>query len=126
MIVFNAVRIEHTLARFFNAQIGKRGLFFDADVFRGGAPEDMAEVLRQVADRLEFRTATFKFPPPPRDRGPAAARMRSCVSHLREMADQIAARTQCERENYHWEIFGALMSGITALVETLEAQERPN
>ena len=126
MIVFNAVSIEHTLARFFNEPVGKRGLFFDADIFRWGVPEDLAEVLRKVADRLEFRTSTFKYPPAPEGKGSAEAAMHHCIFMLREMADQIAARTKRERENYHWEIFGALMSGITALVETIEAQERPN
>jgi hypothetical protein len=117
---FNAVGIEHTLARFFGKEIGDRLTFFDADVFRSGDPKDLAEIVRQVADTLEARIAFIRFPNPGQQGSPRA-HVESCIDRLRHLANDMQQRTEGERENYHWEIFGALMAGIVGLLETLES-----
>lgn len=120
MIVFNAVRIEHTLARFFGRETGERGTFFDADVFRRGDPKDLALIVRNVADRIEARSLFIRFPSDAN--GSAKAQVEGCVSQLRTFADRVLERSAPEREDYHWELFGALMLGIVGLLETLEEQ----
>ena len=120
MVVFNAVSIEHTLARFFGDTIGDRGTFYDADVFRGGRPKDLALVVRRVADALEERIALIEFPA--HGNGTAKAHLDFSIYQLRDLSDQIEQRKKPERENYHWEVFGALMAAIVGLLETLEAQ----
>jgi len=119
VIIFNAV-IEHTLARFFGKQIGDRGDFYDADVFRSGNPADLATVIREVANTLEFRVAGMKFQNT--GRGSAKVHLDCGIDQLRDLADQVAKRKRSERENYYWEIFGALMMVIIGLLETLEEQ----
>ncbi len=121
MEVFNAVGIEHTLSRFFGDRIGNRGTFFDADVFRSGDPKELALIMRQVADTLEMRTFGMKFPS--EGAGSTKAQVEVCISRLRRLAEQMAKRKKAERENYHWEIFGALMLGIVGLLETLESRQ---
>jgi hypothetical protein len=116
---FNAVGIEHTLARFFGKEIGDRTQFYDADVFRSGNPEDLAEIVRQVADTLEARVAFIRFPR--QGSGSPKAHIESCISRLRDLAEDMEQRTATEREDYHWEIFGALMAAIVGLLETLES-----
>jgi hypothetical protein len=117
---FNAVSIERTLARFFGKEPGERGTFFDADVFRSGIPEDLAKIVGNVADTLEARIETIRFPG--RQPGSAKSQVDGCVAWLRRLQEQIRQRSAVEREEYHWEIFGAVMMGITGLLETLEAQ----
>ena len=118
MTVFNAVSIEHTLGRFFGREPGERGTFYDADVFRRGDPEDLALIVRNVADTLESRILFIRFPSD--GNGSAKAQVESCVFHLRAFADRVLERNAAEPEDYHWELFGALMSGIVGLLESLE------
>mgnify|MGYP000985365601 CR=1 FL=1 len=120
MADFDAVSIEHSLARFFGQPIGTRGAIFDADVLRGGDPKDLAELLSAVADTLESRLAFITFTH--EGRGSPKSQATHCVRVLRETAARMAQRRKREREDYHWEIFGALISGITGLLETLESQ----
>jgi hypothetical protein len=119
MANFEAVAIEHRLGRFFG-MVGVRGGFFDADVFRAGRPKELAEVLRRVADTLESRLAFIRFPQD--GPGSSKAQTESCVFWLRYAAENLEKRRNPERENYHWEIFGAMLSGLTGLLETLEGQ----
>jgi hypothetical protein len=116
---FNAVGIEHTLARFFGKEIGDRLTFFDADVFRSGDPKDLAEIVRQVANTLEARVAFIRFPH--QGQAPPKAHIESCISRLHHLANDMEQRSKMEREDYHWEIFGALMGAIVGLLETLES-----
>lgn len=119
MTTFDAVTIEHTLARFFGTEIGDRSTTFDADVFRAGAPKDLSKVLELVADTFEKRIASLSFPV--EGNGTAKAQVEGCVSRLRDLAARVKARRSPEREDYHWEVFGALMMGIVGLLETVEA-----
>jgi len=116
---FDAVMIEHTLARFFGKQIGDRGEFYDADSFRNGKPEELSIIVRHVADKLEQRVASIQFAD--ESPGTARAQVQGCVSRLRLLADRMKERKQDEREDYHWELFGALMMAIIGLLEQLGA-----
>ena len=118
MGIFDAVGIEHALARFFGDRIGTRGMFYDADVFRTGDPQDLAQVLRRVADTLERRLVFVKFTD--QRNGSAKAQVEGCISQLRTLSERVKQRSSFECEDYHWEIFGALMMGIVGLLETLE------
>ncbi len=120
MRVFNAVGIEHTFGRFFGREPGERGTFYDADVFRRGDPKDLALIVRNVADTLESRILFIKFPSD--ENGSAKAQLEVCVSQLRAFGDLVLDRNATEREDYHWELFGALLGGIAGLLETLEVR----
>jgi len=115
---FDAVMIEHTLAAFFGKQIGDRTTFFDADNFRNGRPKNLAVIVRAVANELEKRVARIQFSH--QSPGGPKAQVQGCVSHLRSLANRMQGRPQ-EPEDYHWEIFGALMMAIVGLLEHLEA-----
>lgn len=120
MTIFNAVAIEHTLARFFGKPIGDRLQSFDADVFRSGNPKDLAEIVRQVAQALESRVAFIRF----RSQGVGSPKVYidGSIYWLYELAKQMETRRRYEREDYHWEVFGATMGVIIGLLETLEAE----
>ena len=120
MVSFDAVGIEHALARFFGKPVGARGNFYDADVLRSGNPKDLSEIIRRVADTFEARIAGIKFPEGAN--GNPKAQVQGCVSRLRSLSDRVKQRSTPEREDYHWEVFGALMLGIVGLLEALEAQ----
>lgn len=115
----DAIAIEHTLANFFGNQIGARGTFYDADVFRNGKPAELAIVVDRVADELEQRMAAIQFI----DESPGGARaqVEGCISRLRSLADRMKKRKQEDREGCHWELFGALMMAIVGLLEQLKA-----
>lgn len=117
---FNAVAIEHTLARFFGKPIGDRFQFYDADVLRGGDPKELAEIVRQVAQTLESRVAFVRFRP----QGVASPKvlLDNGISWLYGMAEQMETRRRREREDYHWEVFGAMVGVIIGLLETLESE----
>jgi hypothetical protein len=120
MSTFNAVGIEHTLGLFFGKQIGSRGEIYDADIFRAGEPKDLAEILRRVADRLEQRLARITFPIADEPRVDAKSQVDGAIVRLRAIATQTAERPRSEPEDYHWEIFGALMMLIAGLLLRLE------
>ncbi len=122
--MFNAVSIEHTLSRFFGDEIGTRDSFYDADLFREGDPKELAEMMRHVAAHFEKRAARIQYPA--QLDGTTKAYIASCASQLRSLADQVRQRKKNESEDYHWEVFGALMRGIVGLLETLEAVSAPH
>ncbi|MDX2152041.1 MAG: hypothetical protein SFV54_14985 [Bryobacteraceae bacterium] len=118
--MFDAVSIEHTMARFFKKELGERGTFYDADVFRQGVPEDLAEVLRRVAKQLDKRVAKLGLGA--EELGPGAL-LRTSAVRLSALADKVAGRKEDEPEDYHWEVIGAVLLGVTGLLEELERQQ---
>jgi hypothetical protein len=116
MRVFNAVNIEHTLAKFFGDDRGMRGEFYDADVFRGGQLPELAEVIERTATRIQERAHSLTLTEGTFD-------VERCVAELREMAEIMKKRSGSEREDYHWEIFCALIKGIDGLLAELESRE---
>lgn len=118
MATFDAVAIEHSLASFFGKQIGAREEFYDADTFRTGRPKNLAVIVRRVAEHLEEKVASIQF----NDTSPGGARAQvlESISRLRSLADRIKERKNDEPEDYHWEVFGALVTAIQGLLEQLE------
>jgi hypothetical protein len=115
---FNAVGIEHSIARLMNNE--RRGESWDADVFRGGNPADLAEMLDKVAEALEQR---FVFLPLSREAGTPGALLGVAVRQLRSQAEEMRGRKRKEPDNYHWEIFGAVLLCAVALLEVIEAMQ---
>jgi hypothetical protein len=120
MTTFDAVMIEHTLARFFGKRLGQRGEFYDADYFRAGNPKHLGTVLERVAERLEKRVAAIKFEST--EAGSAKAQIEGAITRLRALAPRVKQRSGDEREDYHWEVFGALIMTVNGLLERLEEQ----
>ena len=124
---FNAVAIESTLERFFEGKPGDRGTFYDADVFRSGLQVDLAFVLARVAYRLSERIARLSLSQVHHRR--ILLELNSCIYHLHDVADQMMDRKDTEREDYHWELFGGLMSAIMGLLDLADrtpGSGRPN
>jgi hypothetical protein len=120
MTNFDAIGIEHTLARFFGKTIGDRTQFYDADVFRGGKPKRLAKIIDRVAKRLEQRFAKIKTPVSARVDGDPLAQIEGCIRRLSSLAEKMEHLKAEEPEDYHWEVFGTLMMAIVGLLELLE------
>lgn len=114
---FDAVSIEYAFAQLIGNPVGARGTSHDADVFRGGNPKDLSKALLDAITALENKAKSVTFTSADAANGGAKARLDVAISRLRDYANELSKSKNVEREDYHWEIIGALISVIAALLE---------
>lgn len=114
--VYDAVGIEHTLARFFGGTLGARGEKWDADVFRRGEEKQIAEIVEMVADRVEERAARVKWSSAEQENGAPQRVIEAKVSYLRRYAENLRKSGQTIREDPRWEMLGGLVGIIDSLL----------
>jgi hypothetical protein len=118
--MYNAVGIEHSLAVFLEKEIGARGEAHDADIFRGGDPTDLAQVVELIGSKLTDRVARIKFLDDEKENGGNAPRLHTAGVSLTRRAEQIKQRSVCESEDYHWLIVGDLCMALAAALDHIE------
>jgi len=114
---FDAVAIEYAFANLVGAGIGARGGSHDADTFRGGNPPSLANAIEDAADALQQRYSAFTFEAVDSQPGGAKIRIESGIQRLRNIAQTMRKSKTTEPEDYHWEIVGALVQMIAAMLE---------
>jgi hypothetical protein len=87
------------------------------DVFRGGNPKDLSKALLDAVSTLEQKSKNVTFTSADAAHGGARARLDAAISRLRDYANELAKSKTDEREDYHWEIIGALVSVIAVLLK---------
>ena len=121
--MFEAVFIEGAFCSFFGGW--PRPGLVDADVFRGGDPKDLGEILQLFAERLDRRTEFIEFVPDETRNGGAKPRLEGAIASLARQGEELKQRRRREPEDYHWEIIGSLVLCITALLEHMEGKAAP-
>src|SRR5438445_7199474 len=121
--MFEAVFIEGAFCRFFAAW--PRSGLLDADVFRGGDPKDLGEILQSFATRLASRTEFIEFVPDETRNGGAKPLLEGAIASLAQQGKELKQRLQREPEDHHWEIIASLVLCITALLDHMEGKVAP-
>lgn len=117
LMSFDAVSIENAFARLIGNPVGARGTSHDADVFRGGLPEQLALALYDAANALDTQVKSVDFEAADSEPGGAKARIEVAISRLKKTARAMSNSTVVSREDYRWEIIGCLVSTVAALLE---------
>ncbi len=121
--MFEAVFIEGAFCSFFD--VWPRTGLLDADVFRGGDPKDLGEILQSFAERLARRTEFIEFVPDEMRNGGAKPRLDGAIASLAQQGEELKDRQRREPEDYHWEIIGSLVLCIAALLDHMEGKVAP-
>jgi hypothetical protein len=116
----NAVSIEYAFASLLEVSLGSRGGVNDADVFRVGSPEALADVLERAAAALDARTKKAGLQADSAENGSPGARIQVAIEALRREATELRRLTRDEGETYQWRVIGALVSITAALLEQYE------
>lgn len=114
---FDAVSIEHAFAQLIGNTIGGRGTVHDADVFRSGNPSHLAKAIEAAADALEAKANKKAYTAADTQPGGVKAKIDVAISRLRKVAGTMSTSKTIEREDYHWEIVGALVTTVAALLD---------
>jgi hypothetical protein len=117
---FGADSVEHAFAYIFGNQVGQRGTFHDADMFREGKLSELGEVIVRMADRIEARVATIRFSTQEQAPGGAKRLLDGAVFGLRNIGREMKKDKGKEPENYHWMLIGNLAKAIEGLLEHCE------
>lgn len=117
---FDAVSIENAFARLIGNPIGRRGTPHDADIFRGGNPAHLSEALDNAIDTLEAKVNSKTFTIADSQPGGAKTLIDGAISRLRKISAVLANSSAVEREDYHWEIIGSLISIVAILLERVD------
>ncbi len=110
--------IEQSFGRLLG--IANRGDVNDADVFKNGSHKSLAAVLKRAAHKLEERTKALHLCDDDTS-GSSGARIEAAIATLRLHAETLAKSAVKEGQSYQWEIIGALIGIIVAMLEHYEA-----
>ena len=124
-IVFNAVGIELSFARFLEKPFGDRGGLHDADVFRAGEYSKLGELVETIAQHFATRAARIRFAPEESQAGGAQARVEVVIKCLADSGAALKQRQGGEREDFHWEIIGELVGALAAILDHIEGKGGP-
>lgn len=119
---FDAVSIEHAFAKLVGSPIGSRGTSHDADTFRGGNVKSLGAALQEATDALEARVKALPpFTAAENQNGAPKARLDVAIGRLKAQAAAMSKSTAApQREDYHWELIGCLVSTIDALLDSMQ------
>ena len=117
---FDAVSMEYAFARLVGNEIGARGTEHDADVFRSGKPEYLADALTVAIDAIEDRMSIVKLTPSDSEAGQIGAQLQVAISRLRETASSMKDSEVKEPNDYHWGIIANLLTVINTLLVVAE------
>jgi hypothetical protein len=120
---FDAVAIEYAFAQLMGLGTGARGLANDADVFRHGDPKDLGALLQQASAALAQRIGSLRFDDAEKENGGAFSRLEVAAAQLQRLGKDLEKRSKAESEDPHWEVIGALVATVAALLEHCERRE---
>ncbi|QUX92632.1 hypothetical protein CYL31_15040 [Marinomonas sp. A3A] len=119
----DAVDIETAFARITGEKIGARGLFHDADVFRGGRVSDISKALGAAIEAIETRVEELAWSENDKKSGEIGAQTQVAISQLKAIVKYMENHERLEPHDYHWSIVASLFTIINALLTTAERQK---
>ncbi len=115
---FDELSIESAFGQLMG-KLSNRGTAYDAETFREGDVEDLAEAVKMIADAFEKRAkaiGVLRHDHTPN--GLPEDRILGAILSLRESAKKM--KQHCKYDFLSWTIIGALVGAIAAMLEILE------